>query len=268
MKLTPLIILSGKAGSGKDTVAGMLASYGMQPIAMADPMKRMAQLLFGFTDDQLWGSSESRNAPVGIDRDIFTKNFENPLSNQAINVQLDTMLQGLIGDPVAAWPTFKAWYKGVCIHALELNGITPRYVLQTLGTEFGRAYNENMWVDGAKRTAFKLLAGGHAYTKEKGLVRAGEIVPPTFVVITDGRFRNELLAVLAVAGETVKITRKTDEAATARAGVLGHSSEKELLGIPENFYTHSIENNGTLKELEARVNGLYHRLCDRTSPIL
>lgn len=266
--MTPIIILSGKAGSGKDTVAAMLAGYGMQPIAMADPMKRIAQLLFGFTEEQLWGSSEARNAPVGIDRDIFTENFENPLSDPAVNARLDTILQGLIGDTASAWPYFKIWYKSVCIHALELNGITPRYVLQTLGTEFGRSYNENMWVDGAKRTAFKLLAGGHVYTREKGLVRKSDTVGPPFIVITDGRFRNELLAVLAVAGETVKITRKTDEAATSRAGVLNHSSEKELLGIPEGFFTHSIDNNGSLKDLEARVNGLYHRLCDRTAPIL
>lgn len=51
-------------GSGKDTIAYYLVSKrGFVKMANADLLKRVAQSAFGFTDDQLWGPSELRNAP-------------------------------------------------------------------------------------------------------------------------------------------------------------------------------------------------------------
>lgn len=59
-----LIGLSGKAGAGKDTVADFLTkSHRFTKVAMADPMKRFCMDVFGFSFDQCWGPSESRNAP-------------------------------------------------------------------------------------------------------------------------------------------------------------------------------------------------------------
>ena len=59
-----VIGLAGKAGSGKSTVARHLVKqYGYVEIALADAVKRIAKQLYGFTDEQLWGPSEARNAP-------------------------------------------------------------------------------------------------------------------------------------------------------------------------------------------------------------
>jgi hypothetical protein len=58
----PIIMLSGQAGSGKDTVAHFLVkNHGAVSIAQADPMKRLAMKLFGFSEETLWGPSERRN---------------------------------------------------------------------------------------------------------------------------------------------------------------------------------------------------------------
>lgn len=266
--MTPIIMLSGKAGSGKDTVAGFLAGYGAQPIAMADPMKRLARVLFGFTVDQLWGGSASRNAPDQNYDPLYLNRGASEGLDHTLRSKVHDTLHSLVGDSGLARDSFNSWYKTVCAHAISQGQLTPRFVLQTMGVEFGRNYNEQLWVDAAKRTAFKLLAGGYTYDREQGLILSPDAIGPLFVVITDGRFRNELLAVLAVAGETVKITRYTDESLTAKAGVVGHSSESELMGIPNTFYTHSIDNNGTMEELEVRVNTLFHRINDRISPIL
>ncbi len=59
-----LIGISGNLNAGKDTAAGIIAKkYDFTIIAFADPIKRIAQDVFDFTDDQLWGPSYLRDIP-------------------------------------------------------------------------------------------------------------------------------------------------------------------------------------------------------------
>ena len=59
-----IIGLCGLAGSGKDTVADFLVKdHDFVKVACADPLKRICRDVFGFTDEQLWGSSQFRNEP-------------------------------------------------------------------------------------------------------------------------------------------------------------------------------------------------------------
>lgn len=63
-KSTRLIVLSGTAGAGKDSVAKELVSaHGWELYSLAGPMKRFAADMFGFTDEQLYGPSKARNKP-------------------------------------------------------------------------------------------------------------------------------------------------------------------------------------------------------------
>lgn len=64
MKLKPCIIgLLGKAGSGKSTVANYLAEkYGAKETSFAFPLKMMAAEMFGFSDDQLFGTQAQKEA--------------------------------------------------------------------------------------------------------------------------------------------------------------------------------------------------------------
>ena len=51
-----LIGITGRARSGKDTVADILVrDHGFAKIAFADHLKRCCRDIFGFTDEQLWG---------------------------------------------------------------------------------------------------------------------------------------------------------------------------------------------------------------------
>jgi hypothetical protein len=59
-----IIGISGYAGSGKDTIADMLCEYdGVIKLALADPIKRFAKEMWGFSKQQLFGPSEYRNKP-------------------------------------------------------------------------------------------------------------------------------------------------------------------------------------------------------------
>lgn len=57
-----IIVLSGEAGAGKDSTANVLVSqHGFTLFSLAGPLKRFAQDMFGFTDEQLYGPSHARN---------------------------------------------------------------------------------------------------------------------------------------------------------------------------------------------------------------
>lgn len=66
--MTPKLYVGicGHAGSGKDTLAVMLADHlhllqhKVLTRALADPMKEICQRVYRFTDEQLWGPSEKR----------------------------------------------------------------------------------------------------------------------------------------------------------------------------------------------------------------
>jgi len=62
--VTRIIGIAGKAGSGKDTVADFIqATLNAKRLLFAAIIKRIAERIFNFTDDQLYGPSSERNAP-------------------------------------------------------------------------------------------------------------------------------------------------------------------------------------------------------------
>lgn len=101
---------------------------------------------------------------------------------------------------------------------------TPRWAMQTLGTEWGRKLiDPDIWV---KLTLMKAKARAK-------------------VVITDVRFPNEAWAVRDAGGTLIRIVRpsmnfRSDD----------HSSETEI----ENCHPHfTVINNGTIEELQTQI---------------
>ncbi len=87
-----------------------------------------------------------------------------------------------------------------------LGGKTPRYAMQTIGTEWGRdLICQDLWI-----RAFNAA-----------LAKVPEGVP---VVVDDCRFPNEADAIVAVGGVLVRVVRPG-----AGAGAAGHSSEGQQL---------------------------------------
>lgn len=183
-----IIGVLGKKRSGKDTTGDYLvANHNFTKYSFANPIKRGAMELFGFTEEQVFGDS----------KDVI--------------------------DPT--------W------------GITPRLVLQIMGTEifqydmpkhipelqvFGRSF----WVKRFEQW----------YQKNKDLD----------VVICDVRFQHEVDAILEIGGYVLSVQREGlvtgDE----------HASEKEMDLIKGVNY--SMLNNGTLDDLYEKINYLIHDL--------
>jgi hypothetical protein len=130
-----IIGISGLAGSGKDTCADFLVGrYGFVKRSFADPVKKIAREVFAFSDEQLWGPSEARNAP---DTRYPREHTWEPDYNDG-------------------------WHTCLCCGAKCKRGeqpdreqcyLTPRFALQQLGTAWGRTCYPNVWVDLAIRNA-------------------------------------------------------------------------------------------------------------------
>lgn len=214
----PVIVISGEAGSGKDTVGEIISRrYLAQTIAIADPLKRIVQNLFGFSDEQLWGASDERDK---VDERLNDSRFwEEVVFPNVLRI-----------DP--------SHHKGIMEVVLNLRdegANTPRRTVQYLGTEWGRNYDPTMWIRVALQEVRFLLQGGHRYTPQMGSVPSRN-KNVGMVVVTDARFRDEVAAFKEMGAAIVRLTTPNNKT------VADHRSEKELNTIPMYWYDYLLEN--------------------------
>jgi hypothetical protein len=213
-----IIAISGLAGSGKDTVAGyLLENEGFVSIAFADPLKRFASEIWGFTNTQLWGPSENRSLP---DKRYKTENSEFLTPRKVLQY---------IGND--------------CVRTLDKD-VWIRYginIAKRLLTEQGLCYSQ--------------IEGLQSYWKQtcQGEFDRIEGYPKNIkaVIITDCRYVNELNAIKENGGKLIRIKKP----GAGLKGVFGkHQSESEMSELSENIFDYIINNIGTLEDLKKRVN--------------
>lgn len=224
---TPIVALVGQAGSGKDAVGAVLArKYGAKTLALADPIKNMVWNLMGQPPAAfLWGASNLRNTELVITESVILKASSN--------------MQGLVGFlPKLNMTPYKSqlfdWF-----HAEITNKATTTYrrLLQTLGTEWGRANYPHVWIDYTVQKAYKLLEDG-----------------APMVVVTDCRFRNEVLAFGMAGAKTVHIINPDKPVDSTDL----HASEQEQASIPSFWFDAEFRNvKDGLAKLDRKVELLY-----------
>jgi hypothetical protein len=238
--MIPIILLCGESGSGKDTIAGFLAkNHRAQPIAFADPMKRFGMHVFGFSEELLWGPSETRNQ---IDTRFADHEFCNAVLYRIREAtQRSSVYQDLRVSSNLQHRTLQNWAFKLLKEAQEQGGLSARKMLQLLGTEWGRRLDPNMWVEQALTISKQILYYGYKYNCVSGLSdQKGEV--PDLVCISDGRFRNEILTMRELGAQVWKV-RSEVNANTATAGVANHASEAEQRQVPDFYYTHILDND-------------------------
>jgi hypothetical protein len=108
--------------------------------------------------------------------------------------------------------------------------ISPRVAYQLLGTEFGRAYDENFWVNKVDITN-----------------------PNPNTVITDVRFDNEAKFIKENNGFIIKIENpKVEETSTST-----HASER---GVSDEYIDAVIINDGSIQKLEELIKEVVEAL--------
>jgi hypothetical protein len=211
--------VSGHARAGKDTVAARLVeAHGFTRVGWADPMKRFTQELFAFSDEQVWEGSRKDEPDLRYLR--------------------GTHLEGT--DPA------------LMVEVPEY--LTPRYALQTIGTNWGRDCYPAVWIEYGLTVARRVLSLGCPYTAKGGIrADAFQLPQPRGVVFSDCRFRNEMEAIRDAGGVLVRVSRPGKSVAV---GIAGHASEAEMREIPDSFFDAVIDNSGTIEDLHAVVDWL------------
>jgi len=195
--------ITGRMAAGKSTVAdALVARHGFVAVSLADEMKRCTASIYDFTEEQLWGPSEKRNAP--------DKRYPRSHSWKDLGGgDRRCLCCGL------TWEFDEPYGEPQCY-------LTPRYALQLLGTEYGRHCFEDTWVRRTLDVVGPIVEFNGDYDKVTGLCE-----PAAFrikgVVIPDLRYDNEAKAIHAAGGWIVKKTGgPSDDAAvthTSEAGI-------------------------------------------------
>lgn len=262
----PEVVIAGNAGAGKSTLADLLMQrHGVPTVEYADEIKRFCYQVFGFTEEQLWGPSEARNAndprfdaSPGGNTLAASDAWEAARTNTVLG---STRLLRTLGFDGEGYTTLLRWFDALHEAARHV-GLSPRVALQTLGT-WGREQRRNVWVDRAGDVCAQLLEGGCSYFRTEGVVSVPGALAPPFVAICGGRYPNEILGTKRRGGFAVLVE---DPEAVSLAGVAGqHSSETSLSGIPRGWYSAIVENPkaGGLEALANEADELVAFIQDR-----
>lgn len=225
-----IIGISGKKGHGKDTVGDMLRTalyrtrteYGWQICKFADTLKDMVCMLIGCTRAQL-EDPVFKNTELGESWVTYSVNDNNRTR--------DTWV--VAGDERSIYNKYNVYSK---------NKLTPRLLLQLLGTECGRnIIHPNIWIN-ALFGKYKQRPVGKPYNDQNRRI----LEYPNWI-ITDVRFINEVEAIKERGGIIIRVNNPNVES-TDR-----HISETEL----DNYsFDYIVENGGTLNDLHIKVEEL------------
>jgi hypothetical protein len=247
-----VIGVCGRKSSGKDEVGRVLVEqYGFVRVALADPIKQLAHLIFGFDTDTLFGPSAAREQRVS--HAVARAWWSSALAGVDKH-DVQRTIARLFPDPKLASEALRdlVW------RTLEPYGglITARVVLQQMGTEWGRALYENVWVDEVLRVV-AALDTGHDYHPMHGVKpraqpsvnRLEPAIPG--VVITDVRFENEVRAVqhYAAGGRvwTINAERRLPPQ------VMGEHASEPAYADTAAWADTIIDNNGPIEALLPEV---------------
>lgn len=233
-----VIALCGRAGSGKDTAADILLEkiidYPVERYALARPIKELAKNWLGWKTHHVERvEGFDREAPIYI-----------PLNERFFCLDI------LIYDEFNQIPTVTPEKAKACANNI-INAITegdgdniflnkkgtekvlkttPRKVLQVIGTEgFRDTIDKDFWL---------------------------KCAPRENVVITDVRFPNELDFFRDAEATIIHIERDRLQEVSA------HESEQDLIPDKYNLGEYIIKNNGTLADLQRRLEDVYDQNDD------
>ncbi len=185
-QLPRIVAFLGPKSVGKDTSADFLVKkYGYQKYALADPMKKAVQLLFNFSDEQLWGDKKE------------------------------------ILDPF--------WQ------------VTPREIMQFIGIDV--LFNEL----GDRFPHLSKVDGKTFYIRS--FETCTQKFPDDLFVISDLRMQEDVTALRKMGAVIIRLERPGVTATDS------HISEESVNSV--TGYDYTIINNGTIEELEEKINQVF-----------
>ena len=265
-----LIGISGKIGSGKDTVGSILQDYSdnnYQIKKFADKLKDIACLLIGCTRRQLEdrGFKEKELGEEWWQYGLIRENTRKPILYPSKKEDIEKQLK-------------------VFNNArMYINKLTPRKLLQLLGTECGREIiHPNIWVnalfadykhiwndpDPIKGNDYNITYRKDYPNTEESLIQYGggseaEVftreIEQSKWIITDVRFPNEAQAIKDRGGIVIRVKRPLDRLGNSKLPKLKHTSVTQHpseTALDDYDFDYVIENEGSIEELVEKVKQL------------
>lgn len=214
----PIVSFGGVKGVGKNTVATMVRAFleaggvKVYETSFAYPLKIFVSKSCGIPESVMFGNSKERDSFVVND---FSS------TRLLADIEREFNLAAPCDGEQAKWAQ--------SVLNLPPNP-TCRQLLQIVGTDVVRGNTPDYWWRATLDLAQKELVSG-----------AG------VVLVTDQRFRNEILGVKGAGGYCVKVFRE-------KAGQGdGHVSETEFATIPDFWFDAQINNSSDIESLKGRA---------------
>lgn len=264
-----IISISGRIGSGKDTVGKIIQiieqsphytdetvvkmldreilSPGFEIKKFATILKKIIAIMIGCTVEDL-EDQEFKNTELGPEWWYYTRSFYGDVAQNLIPYTQDFYHKDL--------------------DKMTLVKLTPRTFLQLMGTECGRQIlHPNIWVNSLMNQY--LPVGVYTDVIEEGIKYLGSMksdshlpegITPIYPkwLITDTRLPNELEAILEKRGHTIKVYRVSDPSDKNFSTPL-HISETAL---DEATFQYSITNDSDLLNLVKVTREVYHLILE------
>lgn len=227
-----LLGMTGRAGSGKDTAAGMLSDMlGFETYALASPIKNLVNSLFGWGYDHSEGSLKEQELAVtfsSVGFGLFKHSWNE------YNLELHT---GEKPVPAALGILNTLGLNHTDTFGEVIGFISPRKAYQLVGTEWGRSFKDTLWLDIASDGLRTRAESDDSW--EHGSIKRGTI-------ITDIRFPNERDWLESMNGKLVHL----DRGGYTRTEETSHSSEAGLEVGEDDWVLY---NKGSLSDLRESV---------------
>jgi hypothetical protein len=237
-----IIGVMGPSKSGKDLVGDWFYNErDFIKVAFADPMKRFVRDIFMVSFEHLWGEAGMREIPMTFSEEEWLR-FVSNFAKSANAFLADVVPQG---DRVRSFMSLTEWLTDMRKYHIEHGHITMRYVLQTLGTEWGRRkVHPLLWVMYLYEKVVPKIKDGYLYTQEDGPMKKMDVLhAPPGILIPDHRFLNELVATQQNDGYVLRLRRLAleQENKVSNVGIEGHQSEVEMRDIPDDSFDLVLE---------------------------
>ena len=240
-----IIGLIGVMGSGKDTVAEQLRiQYDFVVISLADSLKRLCASVYLLPNECLFGASHLRNyIHPAVSNAQYWSDCQERIHKEKQTIQ--KMFPAYLG--------FTAYRQLLLMTQLfqekekeRPGSLTARYILQRIGTEWGRHIKDSVWLDQVKTIVGKIQNEDGTYSREEGFIPAA--VKCGGIVIPDCRFENECRMVKELEGTVVWVD------ASKRVKPTGdtHASEPTIEKF-KNMIDIAVDNNYTREDLYSSV---------------
>lgn len=216
---TPIIAISGKKQSGKDTTAKIL-----QFLAYVDQLHAQAK-----------AQGETIELPSYLEFLEFNDAVKQPIQIKKFAGKLKNIVAELLNCDISNLESED--FKNSKIEYLSTNDkiITPRFLLQYLGTDVLRnSINEDIHVN--------LLLNELKSSQNANILA---------FAITDLRFRNELDAIKKHGGLTIRLNRNEANK------IVSNSQHESETALDNAQFDITIDNNGTFEELFLKVQKVY-----------